>query len=109
MAHAAYQLPVPQLGCGSTSEDRKACARHRLIQRDKPLQVMPPAAKVPDLYGRARTHFALEVEQVLFDEGGAAVVFIAQNLRRRHTDLRRHLNTARICCAAVVRLSERQP
>ena len=75
MAHARYQLPVSQLGCGSTGKDGKARAGHRLIQRDEPLQVVPAAAEVPDLHGRAGTDFPLEVEEVLFDVGRVAIVF----------------------------------
>src|SRR5688572_13075659 len=108
MAHAGDQLPVSQLGCGSTGQDVRARARDRLIQRDEPLQVVPPAAEVPDLYGRAGTDFPLEVEEILFDVGCVAVVFIAQYLRCGDAYLRRHLNAARVRGTAVVGLCERQ-
>src|SRR5688572_201881 len=108
MAHAIHHLPVPQLGRGSTTKNGKARARHRLIQRDEPLQAVPPAAEVPDLHCGTGAYLPLEVEEVLLDEGRTTVVLIAQDLWRRDTHLRRHLNTTRVRCAAVVRLRERQ-
>src|SRR5688572_15971199 len=109
MTNAADHLPVSELGRRSAGKDIRARARHRLVQRDEPLQAMPSAAKVPDLDGGIGGYFPLEVEEVLFDVGRAPVVLIAQDLRRGDAHLRRHLDTARVRGAAIVRLGEREP